>query len=570
MRQTLSGEEYSGRQELPVIYCIGDSLQYRAPFICQTITIFEKRCTNSRHANYFMDQAQILWADDEIDLLKPHLLFLKEKGYNVTTANSGTEALELIGKQEFDIVFLDENMPGLSGLETLTRLKAVRNDLPVVMITKSEEENLMEDAIGSKIADYLIKPVNPNQILLSLKKILDNRRLISEKTTSGYQQEFRSIGMTLSDRLTHTEWGEVYKKLVFWELELDKSDDQSMYEVLTMQKREANVAFGKFIEQHYINWLNGKDKDAPVLSHTLLKNKLAPQLEKDGTTFFVLIDNLRYDQWKVLQPVISQYFKVDSEDLFYSILPTATQYARNALFAGLMPSEIEKRFPQLWKNDDDEGGKNLHEEEFLAANLKRISGDVKFSYHKVTNYGAGKKLVENINNLMQNKLNVIVYNFVDMLSHARTEMEVIRELADDDAAYRSITQSWFEHSPLHDIIRLVAEKKCRLVITTDHGTIKVTEPSKVVGDRNVNTNLRYKQGKSLDYVKRDVFEVRNPADVFLPKNNVSSAYIFARQDMFFAYPNNYNHYVSYYRNTFQHGGISLEEMIIPYITLSPR
>ncbi|MCU0432346.1 MAG: PglZ domain-containing protein [Bacteroidia bacterium] len=517
-----------------------------------------------------MDQAQILWADDEIDLLKPHLLFLKEKGYNVTTANSGTEALELIGKQEFDIVFLDENMPGLSGLETLTRLKAARNDLPVVMITKSEEENLMEDAIGSKIADYLIKPVNPNQILLSLKKILDNRRLISEKTTSGYQQEFRSIGMTLSDRLTHQEWGEVYKKLVFWELELDKSDDQSMYEVLTMQKREANVAFGKFIEQHYINWLNGKDKDAPILSHTLLKNKLAPQLEKEGTTFFVLIDNLRYDQWKVLQPVISQYFKVDNEELFFSILPTATQYARNALFAGLMPSEIEKRFPQLWKNDDDEGGKNLHEEEFLAANLKRISGDVKFSYHKVTNYGAGKKLVESINNLMQNKLNVIVYNFVDMLSHARTEMEVIRELADDDAAYRSITQSWFEHSPLHDIIRLVAEKKCRLVITTDHGTIKVTEPSKVVGDRNVNTNLRYKQGKSLDYVKRDVFEVRNPADVFLPKNNVSSAYIFARQDMFFAYPNNFNHYVSYYRNTFQHGGISLEEMIIPYITLSPR
>jgi DNA-binding response OmpR family regulator len=517
-----------------------------------------------------MDQAQILWADDEIDLLKPHLLFLKEKGYTIVTANSGNEALELIAKQEFDIVFLDENMPGLSGLETLTRLKSMRNDLPVVMITKSEEENLMEDAIGSKIADYLIKPVNPNQILLSLKKILDNRRLISEKTTSGYQQDFRNIGMTLSDRLTHEEWTEVYKKLVFWELELDKSDDQSMNDVLTMQKREANVAFGKFIEQHYINWLNGKDKDAPVLSHTLLKNKLAPQLEKDGTTFFVLIDNLRYDQWKILQPVIAHYFKVDSEELFFSILPTATQYARNAMFAGLLPSEIEKRFPQLWKNDDDEGGKNLHEEEFLAANLKRISGDVKMSYTKITNYGAGKKLVESINNLMQNKLNVIVYNFVDMLSHARTEMEVIRELADDDAAYRSITLSWFEHSPLHDIIRLVAEKKCRLVITTDHGTIKVTEPSKVVGDRNVNTNLRYKQGKSLDYVKRDVFEVRNPADVFLPKNNVSSAYIFAKQDMFFAYPNNFNHYVSYYRNTFQHGGISLEEMIIPYITLSPK
>jgi hypothetical protein len=337
-----------------------------------------------------------------------------------------------------------------------------------------------------------------------------------------------------------------------------------------MQKQEANVAFCKFIEQNYISWLNGKEKDPPVQSHTLIKNWLIPQLEKEGPVFFVLIDNLRYDQWKMLQPVISQYFKVDQEEMFLSILPTATQYARNAIFAGLMPSEIEKRFPQLWKNDDDEGGKNMHEEEFLAANLKRLGKDIKFSYNKITNYAAGKKLSEGINNLAQNKLNVIVYNFVDMLSHARTEMEVIRELADDDAAYRSLTVSWFEHSPLHDIIRQIAEKKCRMVITTDHGTIKVTEPTKVIGDRNVNTNLRYKQGKSLDYVKKDVFEVRNPADVLLPKLNVSTAYIFAKEDKFFAYPNNYNHYVTYYRNTFQHGGISLEEMIIPYIVLSPK
>ncbi|GAB4131878.1 MAG: PglZ domain-containing protein [Bacteroidia bacterium] len=517
-----------------------------------------------------MTKIKILWADDEIDLLKPHVMFLNDKGYDVTTATSGNEAVDLAGKSDFDIVFLDENMPGLSGLETLNRIKSIRSDVPVVMITKSEEENLMEDAIGSKIADYLIKPVNPNQILLSLKKILDNKRIISEKTTSGYQQEFRTIGMTLSDRLDYTEWAEVYKKLVFWELELEHTKDSGMTEILAMQKKEANVSFGKFIEKHYIDWLNGKDKNPPTLSHTLIKNKLAPQLEKEGTVFFLLIDNLRFDQWKMLQPVISQYFRVENEEMFYSILPTATQYARNALFAGLMPSEIEKRFPALWKNDDDEGGKNMHEEEFLAANLKRIGKDVKFSYNKVTNYNAGKKLAESISNLMQNKLNVIVYNFVDMLSHARTEMEVIRELADDDAAYRSLTLSWFEHSPLHDIVKMVAEKKCRLVITTDHGTIKVTEPTKVVGDRNVNTNLRYKQGKSLDYVKKDVFEVRNPADVFLPKNNVSTAYIFAKEDMFFAYPNNYNHYVSYYRNTFQHGGISLEEMIIPFITLTPR
>lgn len=517
-----------------------------------------------------MDKIRILWADDEIDLLKPHILFLQEKGYEVITTTSGNEAVDIVTKEHIDIVFLDENMPGISGIETLTQIKNKRSDMPVVMITKSEEENLMEDAIGSKIADYLIKPVNPNQILLSLKKILDNKRIVSEKTTTGYMQEFRSIGMTLSDRLSWPEWVEVYRKLVYWELELERSNDSSMHEILTMQKREANVAFAKFIGQNYLSWLNGKEKNPPLQSHTLLRTKLSPLLEKEGTVFFLLIDNLRYDQWKVLQPVINQYFRVEEEELFCSILPTATQYARNALFAGMMPSEIEKRFPNMWKNDDDEGGKNMHEEDFLASNLKRMGKDVKFSYNKVTNYAAGKKLSESINNLMQNKLNVIVYNFVDMLSHARTEMEVIRELADDDAAYRSITLSWFEHSALHDIIKVIAEKKCRMVIATDHGTIKVTEPSKVVGDRNVNTNLRYKQGKNLDYVKKDVFEVRNPADAFLPKNNVSSTYIFATEDMFFAYPNNYNHYVQYYRNTFQHGGVSLEEMIIPYVSLVPR
>jgi DNA-binding response OmpR family regulator len=517
-----------------------------------------------------MDKINVLWADDEIDLLKPHILFLKDKGYEVMTATSGDEALELADKHDFSVVLLDENMPGLSGLETLNRLKGKRSDLPVIMITKSEEEHLMEDAIGSKISDYLIKPVNPNQILLSLKKTLDNKRLISEKTTSNYQQEFRQIGMTMGDRLSWPEWQDVYRKLVYWELELERSKDESMFEILKMQKSEANKLYGKFIESNYIGWLNGKIQNPPLFSHTIFKQRVVPLLDKEETTFFVLIDNLRYDQWKMIQPIISEYFKVDSEELYCSILPTATQYARNAIFAGLMPSEIEKRFPKLWLNDEDEGGKNMHEEELLAEQLKRLGKDVKMSYHKITNHAAGKKLAENMSNLMQNKLNVIVYNFVDMLSHARTEMEVIRELADDEKAYRSITLSWFEHSPLHEIIKQIAAKKCKMVITTDHGTIKVTEPSKVVGDKNVNTNLRYKQGKSLDYVKKDVFEVRNPADAFLPKQHVSTAFVFAKEDMFFAYPNNYNYYVSYYRNTFQHGGVSLEEMIIPFITLSGK
>ncbi len=517
-----------------------------------------------------MEKINVLWADDEIDLLKPHILFLKDKGYEIMTATSGDEALELVEKNSFSVVLLDENMPGLSGLETLNRLKAKHAEIPVIMITKSEEEHLMEDAIGSKISDYLIKPVNPNQILLSLKKTLDNKRLISEKTTSNYQQEFRQIGMTMGDRLSWTEWVEVYKKLVYWELELDTSKDESMMEILKMQKAEANKLYGKFIENNYIGWLNGKSPNPPLFSHTIFKAKVAPLLDKHETTFVVLIDNLRYDQWKMIQPVVAEYFKIEQEELYSAILPTATQYARNAFFAGLMPSEIEKRFPKLWLNDEQEGGKNMHEEELLAEQLKRLGKDVKMSYNKITNHAAGKRLSENMGNLMQNKLNVIVYNFVDMLSHARTEMEVIRELADDEKAYRSITVSWFENSPLHDIIKQIAAKKCKLVITTDHGTIKVTEPSKVVGDKNVNTNLRYKQGKSLDYVKKDVFEVRNPADAFLPKQHVSSAFVFVKEDMFFAYPNNYNHYVGYYRNTFQHGGLSLEEMLIPFITLSAK
>jgi CheY-like chemotaxis protein len=518
----------------------------------------------------FMERISVLWADDEIDLLKPHILFLKDKGYDILTATSGDEALELVEKNDFSVVLLDENMPGLSGLETLNRLKSRFSDIPVIMITKSEEEHLMEDAIGSKISDYLIKPVNPNQILLSLKKTLDNKRLISEKTTSNYQQEFRQIGMTLSDRLSWTEWLDVYKKLVYWELELDSSKDESMMEILKMQKSEANKLYGKFVENNYIGWLNGKNQNPPLFSHTIFKAKVAPLLDKNETTFVVLIDNLRFDQWKIIQPIISEYFKVEQEDLYSSILPTATQYARNAFFAGLMPSEIEKRFPKLWLNDEDEGGKNMHEEEFLVDQLKRLGKDVKISYNKITNHAAGKRLAENMSNLMQNKLNVIVYNFVDMLSHARTEMEVIRELADDEKAYRSITLSWFEHSPLHDILKQIASKKCKLVITTDHGTIKVNEPSKVVGDKNVNTNLRYKQGKSLDYVKKDVFEIRNPSDAFLPKQNLSTAYVFVKEDKFFAYPNNFNYYVGYYRNTFQHGGLSMEEMIIPFITLSAK
>lgn len=517
-----------------------------------------------------MDKIKILWADDEIDLLRPHIIFLNEKGYHVETANNGNDALDLIYQNNYDIVFLDENMPGLSGLETLLRIKNIKPDVPVIMITKNEAEEIMEEAIGSKIADYLIKPVNPNQILLSIKKNLEHRRLISEKTNQNYQQEFRQIGMRLSDRLNWQEWTEVYKKIIFWELELENSSDKGMYDILKMQKAEANSQFGKFIENNYLDWMKNPDT-APLLSHNLLRKKVFPVVDSsDLPVFFVLIDNLRYDQWKIIQPLLSEFFTVLEDETFCSILPTATQYARNAIFAGMMPSDIQKRFPNMWVNDDEDGGKNNHEEDFLADHLKRLQKNYKFSYTKVTNIDAGKQLVDHIPNLHQNRLNVIVYNFVDMLSHARTDMQVIRELAEDEKAYRSITKSWFTHSPLLEALKRISEKPCKVVIATDHGTIKVNEPSKIVGDKNTNTNLRYKVGKSLNYEKRDVMEVKNPADAMLPKMNISTSYVFIKGDKFFAYPNNYNYYANFYRDTFQHGGISPEEMIIPVITMKSK
>jgi CheY-like chemotaxis protein len=518
-----------------------------------------------------MDKIKILWADDEINLLKPHILFLNDKGYEIITAMSGDEALDIVKENKsLSAVLLDENMPGLSGLDTLLKIKQVNNDLPVIMITKSEEEHIMNEAIGGKIADYLIKPVNPNQILLSLKKALDNKRLVSEKTNTDYRKEFGQIGMTINDNLTWQEWIDIYKKIIYWEIEMDKLQDKSMLDVLKMQKSDANTQFFKFVERNYISWLNGKNTAPPTMSHTLFKNKFLKELVKDEPVFFILIDNLRLDQWKVIQPIIQDYYQVESEDAFFSILPTATQYARNAIFSGLLPSEMEKMFPNFWLNDEEEGGKNMHEEAFLQAQLKRLGKDIKTSYNKITNFNAGKKLSDNLSNLLQNKLNVIVYNFVDMLSHARTEMEVIRELAENETSYRSITKSWFEHSPLLDIIKQLSAKKIKVVITTDHGTVHVKEPTKILGDKNVNSNLRYKQGKALEYNYKEVFEIKNPADAFLPIQHPSSRFVFAKEDHFFAYPNNFNHYVNYYKNTFQHGGVSLEEIIIPYIVLSAK
>jgi CheY-like chemotaxis protein len=519
-----------------------------------------------------MEKIKILWADDEIELLKPHTLFLTQKGYEVVTVSNGHDALEECEQnRDIDIVMLDESMPGMTGLETLARIKAAQPNLPVVMITKNEAEHVMEEALGGQIADYLIKPVNPNQILLTLKKIVDNKRLISERVTSDYQQNFRELFMEIQSANDPESWVETYKKIIAWELKLDANSNGEMSEILSTQKAEANTEFSKFVTKNYVNWYGSNRDHAPVMSHNLLRSKVFPHLTEDTPSVVLLLDNLRYDQWKVLEPIISEAFRVEEEDYFYSILPASTQYSRNAIFAGLTPAEIESRFGDKWLNDAEEGGKNLHEDFFLRENVKRnIRRDMKVDYVKITNFANGKLLQDNIMNYLQNNLTVIVYNFIDMLSHVRTEMEAMKELASDETAYRSLTKSWFLHSPLWAALQKLAEKNVRLFILTDHGTIRVKTPSRVVGDKETTTNLRYKVGKNLQYEKRDVLEIRDPKLVGLPRPNVSSSFIFAKEDIFFLYPNNYNHFNNFYRNTFQHGGISLEELICPVIRLRSK
>ena len=513
---------------------------------------------------------QILWVDDEIDLLRPHIIFLEEKGYTLTTANSGNDAIDIIKNQNFDLVFLDENMPGLTGLQTLAIIKEIKPTLPVVMVTKSEEENIMDLAIGSKIADYLIKPVSPKQVLLAIKKNVHSKQLVTEKTTTDYRTEFGVIGQLIASANSFDNWVEIYKKLVTWSIQIAESSDPSIGQVLEMQWSEANNEYGKFIKRNYTNWFNEKADDKPILSPNLLRSKVFPTIDAGKKVLLLLIDNLRYDQWKSIEPILTPYWRVEKEELFCSILPTATQYARNAIFSGLMPLEIQKLYPNMWIFDEEESGKNLYEEELLKKQIQRYGKQYKLYYEKTNTIKAGQKIMDNLKNILTNDLTVLVYNFIDIISHARTDVEFMRDLASDEAAYLSLTKSWFLHSDLLALLKAAAEQDVTLIITTDHGTTKVSNAVKVVGDRATSTNLRYKLGKNLNYEAKQVFEIRKPEEIHLPKPNVSSSFIFALGNDFFAYPNNYNHYVKYYKNTFQHGGISLEEMIVPFVELKPN
>ena len=519
-----------------------------------------------------MSAAKILWVDDEIDLLKPHILFLQGKGYDVVTSNNGYDAIDLASSQPFDLIILDEMMPGMTGLETLPKIKEVRPTTPVIMVTKSEEENIMDKAVGSKIADYLIKPVNPNQVLLSIKKNVHQQQLVTEQTTADYRSEFGRISSSLQMADTFQDWCALYRKLTAWEVELAESTDQSIKEVLTYQKSEANQEFCKFVRRNYYNWINKRvdEEEIPVMSHTLMRKKILPDVESHGRTTLLLIDNFRYDQWRSISSLLRGYYDVEVDDFYCAILPTATQYARNAIFAGLMPLAIDKLMPNKWLNDNEEGGKNQYEEEFLSRQLTSCGKRWRWTFDKLVRPEAGRKLIDNIQRIYDADFSVIVYNFLDILSHARTETDIIRELTEDEASFRSLTRSWFEHSDLFVLLKLLSERGHTVIITSDHGTIRVDNPVKVTGDRETSPNLRYKTGRNLQYNSREVYEVLRPEDIQLPRINLSSSYIFAYNTDFLVYNNDANRFIRYYRNTFQHGGISMEEMIVPYIVLKPK
>jgi CheY-like chemotaxis protein len=516
-----------------------------------------------------MKKTRILWTDDEIEVLKPHLYFLREKGYEVDTCSNGTDTVDLVRQNPYDLIFLDEHMPGLSGIETLRLIREVNPAIPVVMITKSEEEEIMEAAIGSEIADYLIKPVKPNQILLAIKKNLEQKRLITEKTTVDYRQEFvRISGLTGAAR-SYSDWVEIYRKLVYWGIELEKSSDTGMHEILRTQEDEANKAFSKYIATNYLSWMLPGNQARPLLSPTLMQKKIFQWLEPSKSLFFILIDNMRYDQWKTILNEITGFYRLHEEDIYCSILPTATQFSRNAIFAGLMPGAIAETMPEFWIPEEDDEGKNNFEEELLSRHLARAGLNIKWSYNKINNNQDGKKVNDQLRSLQLNDLNVLVFNFVDMLSHARTEIGLIREMAVDERAYRSLTKSWFIHSPLFEMLKSLSAQKVKVAFSTDHGTIMVRNPVRVVGDRNTTANLRYKMGRNLDYNPSAVFELTAPEKAFLPKTNISSRYIFATNRDYLVYQNNFNQFAAYYRDTFQHGGISMQEMLLPVALLEP-
>ncbi len=512
----------------------------------------------------------ILWADDEIEYLKPHIFFLHEKGYEVTTVTNGEDAVQLSRTSRYDIIFLDEQMPGIGGLHALLEIKAHAPATPIVMITKNETESIMDEAIGKNISEYLIKPVNPHQILLACKKLLETERIKGHSITHSYIQEFNRISRTLLEPIDAAGWLELYQRLVHWEVELDNYPQVDLRKTLLDQKRECNAEFGKFVERNYRDWIFSERTARPMLSVDVLDRKVAPAIQNGETVFFFVVDCLRYDQWLMMERILQPYFQIE-RSAYFSILPTATAYARNAIFSGLFPVEMEKRYPTLWQaSQDNESSKNIHEPDFLEDFFKRRRIPIKdLKYTKLIGAEDSKNLEQNILSYLKYQLNAVVVNFVDILAHSRSDSQVIRELLPDETAFRSLTQTWFEHSAFLRMLKTLAKQRVTIFITTDHGSIRCMRSTKVIGDREASTNLRYKHGRNLQCEPKHTVFIKNPNDWKLPQHGLNVNYIIAKEDYYFVYPTNYHKFINYYKDSFQHGGISLEEMIVPIVTLRP-
>jgi len=522
-----------------------------------------------------MVQKKILWVDDEIDLLRSHIIFLTEKGYDVSTDTNGEDALITLKEKEIDLIFLDEMMPGMGGLQLLGKIKESHPHIPVVMITKSEAESLMDEAIGGKIKDYLTKPVNPSQVLLVCKKILEGKRISSETATKDYLQDFNQISFLLQNQLSYSEWIEVYLKLVHWDLELSSHKENNLLQTLADQKKEANKEFSKYVERNYKTWINSSTKeDRPELTTDIVKEHVFPLVKyAKGPIFFFVLDCLRLDQWLTMEKLLIDYFKI-SKEYYFSILPTATPYARNALFAGLYPSEIEKNYPDLWRgNDEDEHSMNRYEKELLQLQINRnkVQLQTDLKYLKIIDPDVGRNFEQNILSYQNSHFTAVVVNFLDMIAHGRSDSDLLKEIAPDEAAYRSLTNSWFTHSSLLSTFQSISKiKNAKIIVTTDHGSIRSLRGAKVLGDRETSTSLRFKYGRNLKVDEKHAIYVRDPLEFKLPRRGVSISYIFAKEDYYFVYPTDYHKYLSHYKDTFQHGGVSMEEMILPIITLETK
>lgn len=519
-----------------------------------------------------MNKAKILWVDDEVEFLQPHILFLREKGYDVETASNAEDGLELIKQQKFDLVLLDEMMPGKDGLTALVDIKKINPGLPVIMITKNEEESLMEDAIGAQINDYLTKPVNPSQILIAAKKLLESRDISQKKFTRDYTQELNKINIQLMSRLEPEDWIDMYLKLSSWDVELDAVSDKGLREIIHNQRRECNVEFGKYIERNYLDWVNDDKDNRPTLSTDIIEKYVYPELAANKKVAFFVIDCMRLDQWLSLEKYFYDYYTIQKE-YYFSILPTATPFARNAIFSGLFPSELEKRYPEMWaKGEDDDYSRNRYENELLYDNLRLLGLKLKSEprYQKIITVEESRSLEKNLLSYLDTPLLSVVVNFVDILAHSRSDLPILKEIAPDESSYRSLTRSWFEHSSIYTVFQKLAEQDITIIVTSDHGSIRCMRGTKVLGDREASTNLRYKYGRNLKADSKHAFFIENPLDGKLPRRNFNINYIVAKEDYYFVYPTNYHKYMSYYRDSFQHGGISLEEMVLPVIKLQPK